>query len=156
LLEELHAVARRRPSCRVDVTGRAFLLVQPRRLAPHRVVKVNYRHLPFPIPSPSSFIRCLRGGDDRVTRQHHSRPPCTSSPAAIKARDAAVPPNLPCRRTCLHARHLHADQPLLEDLPHPSQLLRRTTGLATNSHSHRDPTAIRPRSYSLLHDHLVI
>ena len=99
MLEELHAVARGRPSCRVDVTGRAFLLVQPRRLAPHRIVKVSYRHLPHPIPSPSSFIRCLRGGDDRVTRQHHSRPPCTSSPAAIKARDAAVPPNLPCRRT---------------------------------------------------------
>jgi hypothetical protein len=48
-----------RSSCQVDVTGRAFLLVQPRRLAPHGTVKVDYPQPPSQPQPPTSFMRWL-------------------------------------------------------------------------------------------------
>jgi hypothetical protein len=53
-----------RSSCQVDVTGRAFLLVQPRRLAPHGTVKVDYRQPPSQPQPSTSFMRWLH-----MTRQ---------------------------------------------------------------------------------------
>jgi hypothetical protein len=146
LSEELHAVSCACPSGQVDVTGRAFLLVQPGRLAPHRTVKVDYRHMPSPTltdntsyPLPARETTTVQS--DNTSR--YSRQPGYCSPAVSQARDAVVSLNIPCRR-----RFTACSTPLRR--PTIARGLRIPWLTTTTSHWRLQPThmviAIRPRS----------